>query len=208
MHAIALSQHCDPITHCRLKSNDKLPAFLDRNFHPHQPSPSQLKHQSQAAQVNGPQQYKYFRRPHLPPGMRATVPLHLAPPDTKTPPQPQPPEPLIKDAATQSDYRESETQTLPWSPDWVLPSDKATLAKQALLSRKYDCQGPEVLQLADLKFGDGLPGEQMVVLHTPANMTLILEPQTCDCECDASPNGPCSSAQLCRPRWPARSAPP
>jgi len=33
------------------------------------------------------------------------------------------------------------------------------LAKQAVLSAKFNCQGPEVLQLADLKFGDGLPGE-------------------------------------------------
>lgn len=87
--------------------------------------------------------------------------LHLAPPKVQTPDQPAPSEPLIKDAATQSDYRETETQTLPWSPDWVLPTDPARLAKQAALSQKFNCQGPEVLQLADLRFGDGLPGGQL-----------------------------------------------
>lgn len=144
---------------CRLKSNDRLPAFVDRSFHEHKSEPSQLRQQSQAAQVNGRQQFKYFRRPHLPSGAQVLVPLHLAPPIPQTPPQPEAAEPLIKEAATQSDYRENETQTLPWSPDWVLPSDPEKAAKQAVLSRRFNCQGPEVLQLADLKFGDGLPGD-------------------------------------------------
>jgi hypothetical protein len=47
----------------------------------------------------------------------------------------------------------------------VLPRDPAVLAKQAVLSAKFNCQGPQVLQLADLKFGDGLPGE---IKHTAA----------------------------------------
>lgn len=152
--------HVDPCSLCRLKGNDRLPAFVDRSYHPQQHDPAQLQQQSQAAQVNGRQQYKYFRRPHLPTGVQMSVPLHLAPPNPPTPPQPVAPEPLIKDAATQSDYRENETQTLPWSPDWVLPTDPAKAAKQAVLSRRFNCQGPEVLQLADLKFGDGLPGKQ------------------------------------------------
>lgn len=61
-------------------------------------------------------------------------------------------------AGTQSDYRESEAQTLPWSPDWVLPTNPAVLAKQAALCAKFNIAGPEVLQLAHLTFGNGLPG--------------------------------------------------
>lgn len=136
-----------------------MPAFVDRSFHPLQRQPGQLRQQSLAQQVNGRQQYKYFRRPQLPPGARLSAPLHLTQQQQPVPEPPAQPEPAIKDAYTQSDYRESEAQTLPWSPDWVLPRDPAVLAKQAVLSAKFNCQGPEVLQLADLKFGDGLPGE-------------------------------------------------
>uniref|UniRef100_A0A383WAB7 Cilia- and flagella-associated protein 91 n=1 Tax=Tetradesmus obliquus TaxID=3088 RepID=A0A383WAB7_TETOB len=147
-----------PATSFRLAANDKVPAFVDRSFHPLQRQPGQLRQQSLAQQVNGRQQYKYFRRPQLPPGARLSAPLHLTQQQQPVPEPPAQPEPAIKDAYTQSDYRESEAQTLPWSPDWVLPRDPAVLAKQAVLSAKFNCQGPEVLQLADLKFGDGLPG--------------------------------------------------
>jgi hypothetical protein len=61
-------------------------------------------------------------------------------------------------AGTQSDYRESEAQTLPWSPDWVQPTNPAVLAKQAALCAKFNIAGPEVLQLAHLTFSNGLPG--------------------------------------------------
>ncbi|WIA14289.1 hypothetical protein OEZ85_002823 [Tetradesmus obliquus] len=147
-----------PATSFRLAANDKVPAFVDRSFHPLQRQPGQLRQQSLAQQVNGRQQYKYFRRPQLPPGARLSAPLHLTQQQQPVPEPPAQPEPAIKDAYTQSDYRESEAQTLPWSPDWVLPRDPAVLAKQAVLSAKFNCQGPKVLQLADLKFGDGLPG--------------------------------------------------
>jgi hypothetical protein len=39
------------------------------------------------------------------------------------PARPQAPEPPTKTTGTQSDYRESEAQTLPWSPDYVLTKD-------------------------------------------------------------------------------------
>ncbi|KAF6260038.1 solute carrier, TRAMD3 or PAT1-domain-containing protein [Scenedesmus sp. NREL 46B-D3] len=147
-----------PTSTFRIAANDKVPAFIDRSFHPHQRQLGQLRQQSLAQQVNGTQQYKYFRRPQPPPGARLSAPLHLTQQQQPVAEPPAAPEPAIKDACTQSDYRESEAQTLPWSPDWVLPSDPAALAKQAVLSAKFNCLGPEVLQLADLKFGDGLPG--------------------------------------------------
>eukprot|EP00879_Flechtneria_rotunda_P018415 GHRR01019318.1.p1 GENE.GHRR01019318.1~~GHRR01019318.1.p1 ORF type:complete len:620 (+),score=247.57 GHRR01019318.1:678-2537(+) len=142
----------------RINNNDKLPAHVDRSFHPHQRQPGQLQQQSAVAPVSGQHQYKYFRRPHLPTGANLTAPVQFAAASPAPLQKPAEPEPLIKDVATQSDYRENETQTLPWSPDWVLPTDPAVLAKQAMLSAKFNCPGPEVLQLADLKFGDGLPG--------------------------------------------------
>jgi hypothetical protein len=58
---------------------------------------------------------------------------------------------------TQSDYRESEAQTVPYSPDYIIAKD--ITVKQQALSRKY-CMPegvPEVLTLQHLKFGDGLP---------------------------------------------------
>lgn len=70
---------------------------------------------------------------------------------------PQHPEPLSKTVATQSDYRESEAQTLPWSSGYVLTQDAARAAKQAALSAAHHCEGPELLTLAGLTFGEGLP---------------------------------------------------
>jgi hypothetical protein len=136
-----------------------VPAFLDRSFHPQQHDIKTLQWKSDAQQVNGGQRYKFFRRPDLPPAAQASSTVRFAAP-TQVPalPAPASPEPLVKNASTQSDYRESETQTLPWSPEWVLPKDPGMLAKQAVLSAKYRCQGPELLTLAELKFGDGLPG--------------------------------------------------
>eukprot|EP00775_Hariotina_reticulata_P013103 gene13103-13231_t len=148
-----------PTSTFRIKGNDRLPAFLDRSFHPQQQDIKTLQWQSDAQQVSGRQQYKFVRRPHLHSNAQTSPAVHYAAPaPVPAPAPPAPPEPLTKSAATQSDYRESETQTLPWSPDWVLPKDPGMLAKQAVLSAKYMCQGPELLALANLKFGDGLPG--------------------------------------------------
>jgi hypothetical protein len=40
-----------------------------------------------------------------------------------------------------------------------MPTNPAVLAKQAALCAKFNIAGPEVLQLAHLTFGNGLPGE-------------------------------------------------
>lgn len=62
----------------------------------------------------------------------------------------------MRSIATQSDFREMETQTTPWEPDSVVPASKN--AKQLHLEQKYHTSGqPEVLYLKDLSFGDGLP---------------------------------------------------
>jgi hypothetical protein len=62
--------------------------------------------------------------------------------------QPYPP-------GTQSDYRESEAQTLPYAPDYVIP---APSDKQAYLNAKNNTDGnPEVLTIEHLSFANGLP---------------------------------------------------
>lgn len=50
-------------------------------------------------------------------------------------------EPMVKDAACQSLYRESEAQTMPYTPAYVVPEGT----------------DPEVLKLTSLTYGEGLP---------------------------------------------------
>jgi hypothetical protein len=56
---------------------------------------------------------------------------------------------------TQSLYRESEAQTIPYSPDYVIPEHVGD--KQRALMEKHNTDVPEILTLQKLKFGEGLP---------------------------------------------------
>eukprot|EP00291_Cryptomonas_curvata_P002408 CAMPEP_0172179440 /NCGR_PEP_ID=MMETSP1050-20130122/16620_1 /TAXON_ID=233186 /ORGANISM="Cryptomonas curvata, Strain CCAP979/52" /LENGTH=301 /DNA_ID=CAMNT_0012852325 /DNA_START=47 /DNA_END=949 /DNA_ORIENTATION=- len=93
--------------------------------------------------VSGANRYKYFRTP-------AVTTLRTVPPEVLLSVEPVQmavapviePEPAKKTVATQSDFRESETQTDPYSPDYVLPADGSQ---------------PELLQLQELQWGRGLP---------------------------------------------------
>lgn len=58
--------------------------------------------------------------------------------------------PKSRTVGTQSDYRDSEAQTGPWTPGYILPA--AVTARQAALSQRNNCEGPELLQLADMHF--------------------------------------------------------
>ena len=69
--------------------------------------------------------------------------------------QPEEEEPVSRTIGTQSDYRESEAQTTPWDVQYVVPDQPS--AKQQYLSARHHCQGPELLALKDLSFGNGLP---------------------------------------------------
>lgn len=115
---------CRPVRACarpprRLKNSDKVPAFVDRTFHPTVRNPPELAAASQPAVVAGQQRYKYFRRPLLSVPENAIVKeaIQYAPP----PPPLPPPIPVSKTVGTQSDYRESEAQTTPWEPGFVFP---------------------------------------------------------------------------------------
>lgn len=88
-------------------------------------------------------------------------------------------------AGTQSDYRESEAQTLPWSPDWVQPTNPAVLAKQAALCAKFNIAGPEVLQLAHLTFGNGLPGTCTACRRPAADCHTTAPGSTCLVTCSS-----------------------
>jgi len=93
--------------------------------------------------ISGASRYKYFRRPIIP-FMNAQPPEVLfAPVEAEQAlelPQPEP-EPLTKDAECQSMYRETEAQTNPYTPEFVVPAGT----------------NPEVLTLQSLTFGNGLP---------------------------------------------------
>lgn len=154
----------------RFKNTDKVPAFVDRAFHPAAPLQGELKFRSSPAQVNGTLRPKYFKRPVL---AAAEVLVKQAPPPMATGvlgSEPSAgmgmgmsgadvghPEPRAKTIGTQSDYREGEAQTAPWEPDYVIPEEPT--AKQAWLSkRNFAGEGvPELIHLKELQFPDGLP---------------------------------------------------
>ena len=101
-----------------------------------------------AAAISGPQRANFFRRPIVP-FLHAVPPeVMLAPAgppgkanDPLEPPQAVPTE-LTRDVAVQSQYRETETQTNPYTPDYTIrPGEKE----------------PEVLSLAALSYTRGLP---------------------------------------------------
>jgi hypothetical protein len=58
--------------------------------------------------------------------------------------------PASRTVGTQSDYRDSEAQTGPWAPGYVLPA--AVSARQAALGRRHNCEEPELLQLEGMEF--------------------------------------------------------
>ncbi len=94
--------------------------------------------------VAGTTRFKYFRRPVMP-RMSAIPPsVLLAPTETKTDPSvplEDVPEPPQKTQEVQTMYRESEAQTVPYTPDYVV----------------QDGEDPGVLMLKNLTFENGLP---------------------------------------------------
>mmetsp|Transcript_38530 Transcript_38530/g.46566 ORF Transcript_38530/g.46566 Transcript_38530/m.46566 type:complete len:908 (-) Transcript_38530:403-3126(-) len=139
----------------RFKANDKLPNFVSRDFlyDQHFPPDAYRHHQADVGQVSGENRYKYFRRPMLPPGPVAT----LAPVEPPPPPVEELPPGTKVTMGTQSDYRESEAQTLPYAPDYVLP-DQPSEKQRYLSERNFMPDGvPEVLTLQHFKYTDGLP---------------------------------------------------
>ncbi|EDO40940.1 predicted protein [Nematostella vectensis] len=96
--------------------------------------------------VGGQDRYKFFRRPiipflqQVPPDVLLQTARYnpMAPLDSM---RERPPTPLTRTVMVQTDYRESETQTDPYSPEYVVRPGSQ----------------PELLTLATLSHGHGLP---------------------------------------------------
>ncbi|CAM9223040.1 unnamed protein product, partial [Ectocarpus fasciculatus] len=93
--------------------------------------------------VSGTTRFKYFRRPIMPRTNAIPPSILLAPTAVTDPniPIADEPEPLTRTTEVQTMYRESEAQTNPYSPEYVLAPGAR----------------PEVLLLQSLKADDGLP---------------------------------------------------
>ncbi|KAM6416718.1 cilia- and flagella-associated protein 91 isoform 2-T2 [Pluvialis apricaria] len=97
-------------------------------------------------EVSGRNRYKYFTRPLIP--SNKLLPLHVAYAMAKTEPYVHSATrdskvfgPKLRTLGTQTDYRDGEAQTDPYSPEYIVPSGSV----------------PELLTLATLTWGRGLP---------------------------------------------------
>nr|XP_058920719.1 cilia- and flagella-associated protein 91 isoform X2 [Kogia breviceps] len=101
--------------------------------------------------VTGKNRYKYFERPFLP--FYQQMPFNVvfastrAEPYTFPPPTKYLPIPSKYTVSTQTDYRDAEVQTDPYSPEYIICQDSI----------------PELLTLATLTWGRGLPAGQAEV---------------------------------------------
>ncbi|XP_002131776.2 cilia- and flagella-associated protein 91-like [Ciona intestinalis] len=146
----------------RLEATDPVPKFINRrwrgyaaqnreamiryttfNYDPSVMIPA-VKHED--AKVSGQNRYKYFRRPiipflqQVPPEvlLQPTMVDPLAPPNEM---MQRPVTPATRTIEIQTDYRDSEAQTDPFTPEYVVRPGSA----------------PELLTLATLTHGHGLP---------------------------------------------------
>ncbi|KAI9209223.1 solute carrier, TRAMD3 or PAT1-domain-containing protein [Polychytrium aggregatum] len=123
-----------PPSHYRLRPR-KLPAHLGNDRRSYNNFP---------AHVDGVNRFKYFRRPLIPymPTLGGQIVYARKPPPIAQATVERPVSPFSKTVAVQSIYRESEAQTDPYSPEYVIPPGSVP---------------PELLALATLTFGSGLP---------------------------------------------------
>ncbi|KAM6292235.1 cilia- and flagella-associated protein 91 isoform 2-T2 [Porphyrio hochstetteri] len=159
------SSICSILTHfpdyglC-LEGKDLVPPFIDQRWRGRARQRLEALQQLAAAQpslqitqvayedpeVSGRNRYKYFARPLVP--CNKLLPLNVAYVMAKTEPYTCSATgdskvfgPKLRTLGTQTDYRDGETQTDPFSPDYVVPSGSV----------------PELLTLATLTWGRGLP---------------------------------------------------
>jgi len=142
-------------------NRDKLPACVSRQFRPHVPSKADQNARSQPALVSGENRYKYFTKPlgaTVQSTAMAAVRAMAEPPRAPAGPAEPPPGSML-DAGTQSLYRESEAQTVPWDAPYKVPSRDAMTTKQKYLADKHHTYegAPELLTLKHLHVGHGLP---------------------------------------------------
>ncbi|XP_058030199.1 cilia- and flagella-associated protein 91 isoform X4 [Ahaetulla prasina] len=103
-------------------------------------------------EVSGKNRWKYFERPFIP--FDKPIPLNvvyaMSKPELQTHPAKSKDKPaylISRTVETQTDYRDGEAQTDPYSPEYIVPSGSI----------------PELLTLATLTWGHGLPATQAEV---------------------------------------------
>ncbi|KAK9969690.1 hypothetical protein ABG768_027842 [Culter alburnus] len=143
----------------RLESTDPVPAFIDRRWRGYAEQRRQALQQLTGvvsgdhinrlnpADVTGVDRWKFFKRPLIPFAQQIPpdVVFALSKSDLLTAPDgddKRPPTPFQRSVGVQTDYRESDTQTDPYTPDHVVRPGTAS---------------PELLTLATLTWGRGLP---------------------------------------------------
>lgn len=117
---------------------------------------------SSANNVSGAARFKYFKRPIMPRVNAIPPHLLLAPTSKDDPMVPieAEPEPTVKSVEVQTMYRESDAQTVPYTPDYIVPEG----------------QDPEILMLQGLTYENGLPvGAKQIEMIEHARAKRALE---------------------------------
>ncbi|XP_069802411.1 cilia- and flagella-associated protein 91 isoform X2 [Dendropsophus ebraccatus] len=140
----------------RLQLKDPVPQFINRQWRGReeqrlsalrhlnvtQPSLSFAQGVDDNGDVSGRNRYKFFERPLIPFSQQTVPSVLLAVSRAENTPRPErAPTPLVRTVGIQTDYRDSEAQTDPYSPEFVVRPGTV----------------PEVLMLANLTWGRGLP---------------------------------------------------
>ena len=144
-----------PSSSFRLKGRDHVPQFVSREYRAPVHDPAQISHISSRDRVSGSNRFKFSQRSLLTSNIpiilvkAARQPALRAPsPDAVAHQKPQPTSCTV---GTQSDYREGEAQTDPYSPEYTFPAIPSN--KQQLRSARYVSPGvPEISHLSGLKF--------------------------------------------------------
>lgn len=143
-----------PSTSFRLKGRDYVPQFVSREYRAPVHDPVQISHVSSQDRVTGSHRFKFSQRSLL----TSNIPIILVKSARQPALQAASPDAVAHDkqptsctVGTQSDYREGEAQTDPYSPEHTLPTHPSN--KQQLRSIRYVSPGvPEISHLSGLKF--------------------------------------------------------
>lgn len=160
-----------PSTSFRLKGRDHVPGYISREYLPQHRDPRDVRHRSSTALVSGAHRFKYGQRSLLTSNLPIILVKSARVDDAANShgiASAHAPGALVSKKSctigTQSDYREGEAQTDPYSPEFVLPERPST--KQTLLSQLHNCEGvPELSHLHGLKFGMGDRPGMADVIH-------------------------------------------
>lgn len=171
-----LSHH--PARQAAIKPAIRLPPHINPYARPPQPESRVARTlRSMTRQVEGAPNLLYYTRPLMAHDTDSVGPVKLhqdvrpvaQPIDASAAAKQGRPDPSAfapeghRTVGTQSAFRESEMQTTPWEPDYVLPENPAP--KQRALMEKHHSDVPEILYLQHLHFGEGLPAGAQEIMQ-------------------------------------------